>query len=187
MKSKDIAICGLMIAIYVVISFVFIADVRFVQTFIEVVKTAVIAVCIRKFSSHKNSIIFLFACYMVCLITLPINQTIIHGVPCLIGGYVIGIQKERFKVRGFFMFFFINTLMIVYEFLLYNAIMGINLFSTYKNGLTDILTEVLGINISSVFLSIFFVLLVLVDSVFSSVIIYVFSSYVIKQTDKLIK
>ncbi len=85
------------------------------------------------------------------------------------------------------MFFFINTLMIVYEFLLYNAIMGINLFSTYQNGLTDILTEVLGINISSVFLSIFFVLLVLVDSVFSSVIIYVFSSYVIKQTDKLIK
>lgn len=176
-----------MIAIYIVISFVFIADIRFVQTFIEVIKTAVIAVCIRKFSTPKHSIIFLFACYMVCLITLPISQTIIHGVPCLIGGYVIGVQKEKFKVRGFLLFIFINTLMIVYEFLLYNVIMGINLFATYQDGLVNFLTEILEINISSAFLSIVFVLLVLLDSVFSSVIIYVFSSYVIKQIDKLIK
>ncbi len=177
----------MMISIYIVISFVFIADVRFIQTFIEVVKTSVIAVCIRKFSSPKHSIIFLFACYMVCLITLPISQTVIYGVPCLIGGYVIGIQKGKFKIIDFFLFFFINTLMILYEFWLYNVIMGINLFATYQNGLADILTDVLGINISSVFLSMVFVSLILVDSVFSSVITYAFSAFMIKQTDKLIK
>lgn len=177
----------MMISIYIVISFVFIADVRLIQTFTEVIKTSVIALCIRKFSSIKHSIIFLFACYMVCIITLPISQTFIYGIPCLICGCVIGIQKGKSKIRGFFSVFLINTLMIVYEFWLYNLIMEINLFEAYQNGLADVLTDILEINISSEFFSIVFVLLILADSAFSSVITYAFSTFVIKQVDKLIK
>ena len=185
---KTVAVGGVMIAVFVVIGLVFNVNVRAVQTYVEILKTAIIAVCIRKFIPPKNSAVFLVACFLVCLILLPVHHAIIYNVPSLIGGYVIGRKREKYQIiRDYFPFFFVNTLMIAYKYLIYNLLMNTNLFLAYREGFSSVFSDVLGINISPAILNYVFILSLVADSAISSIIIYTISIFVIKQVDKVIK
>ena len=188
MKTKDIAMGGVMIALFVAVGLAFNVDVRAIQTYAEIIKIAVIAVCIRLFIPPKYSVVFLCACFSVCLMVLPIQQTIIYNVPCLIGGYVIGKNRKRYSVaKDFLIFFLVNTIMIVYEFALYNVLMDINLFLSYREGLASLIFDIFGVEVTQSKLNIFFLLSIIGDSLFSSAIIYGFSVLLIRQMGRIRK
>lgn len=188
MRAKDLAIGGVMIALFTAVSFAFNNDVRAIQTYAEIIKIAIIAVCIQLFIPQKHSLVFLCACAAVCLIVLPIQQTLIYNIPCLISGYTIGKKrKQHILIKDFLIFFGVNTLMTAYEFVLYNAIMGTNLFLTYRDELATTIFDMLGFEITQSNVNILFAFVFLGDSFFSSIVIYAFSTFLIRQLNRLVK
>lgn len=184
MKVKDVAFGGIMIAMFVVIGMVFSADIRVMQTYLEILKTVIVAVSVR-FISDKASIVFLMACFGICLILLPIHTTIIYNVPSLVGGFVIGRMKKRMRFSEFIIFFAVNTIMIFYEFLVWGFFMQTNLFEIYTAGASDIVNGVINVPVSGFLAKIVFILFILGDSVLSSFVIFVVSKFAIRRFETL--
>ena len=178
MKTKDIAFGGIMIAVFVAIGMVFNVDIRVMQTYLEILKTVIAAVCVR-FISDKASIVFLIACFCVCLILLPIQTTVIYNVPSLIGGYTIGRMKKRMRFPDFIVFFVVNTIMIFYEFWVYRIFMQTNLFEIYTSGALDIVNWIINVSVPGFLTKIFFGIFILADSAFSSLVIFNVSKFAI--------
>ena len=178
MKTKDVAFGGIMIAMFVAISMVFSADIRVMQTYLEILKTVIAAVCVR-FISDKASIVFLIACFCVCLILLPIQTTIIYNVPSLIGGFAIGRMKKRMRFPEFIIFFVVNTIMIFYEFWVYGIFMQTNLFEMYTSGALDIVNGIINVSVSDFLTKMIFIMFILGDSAFSSLVIFNVSKFAI--------
>lgn len=66
MKNKDIAYGGLMIATFLGISLIFRGNARVVQTYVEIVKTIVVAVFLRNIKNDKWWI-FAVSCFISSL------------------------------------------------------------------------------------------------------------------------
>lgn len=173
-----------MIALFISLSIIFSTDVRAFQTYIEIIKTAIIAVSIR-FMPKDLEIVFIPACFITCLIILPIHQTLIYNIPSLIGGWTIG-RHDSANVKGFMIFFIVNTLMILYEFTIYNALIGMNLFLVYFQVASGVLFRTFGSHVSDSVMHFVIIVFLLGDSLISSFIIYVFSRAIIKQVQKII-
>ncbi len=185
MKSKDIAMCGVIIALFVAISFSFNFDTRVFQSYMEVLKIAIIAVAIRLFVPANNQLLFVIACFCVCMLALPLHQNVIYNIPSLISGLIIGKEISRKKILNFTIFFFVNTIMIIYEFFLCNVLFGTNLFMSYSEGIADLMTILLKIKINDATLNNIFALTILADSLFSSVVIFVGSEFLIERIKRL--
>ena len=184
MKINAIVLGGIMIAVFILIGIVFNIDYRPIQTYIEAVKIIVIAVSVRKLASIKNIIVFLTACLAICLFVLPTYQTLIYNIPSMICGFVIGFIKDNKKIRKFLLLFLINTIMIVYEFVLSYVFLSVNLFSIYKSGMAEML-HFFNIDLNSMIINAIFVGFMVCDSVFSSGIIYLLSCVIFGRIDKI--
>jgi uncharacterized membrane protein len=184
LKAKDVAFGGIMIAMFVAIGMVFSVDIRVMQTYLEILKTVIAAVCVR-FISDKASIVFLIACFFVCLILLPIHTTIIYNVPSLIGGFFIGRMKKRMRFPEFIVFFVVNTVMIFYEFFVYGFFMQTNLFEMYTAGASDIVNGIINVPVSGFLTKIIFIMFILGDSAFSSLVIFNVSKFAIRRFEAL--
>lgn len=181
MKTKDIAYGGLMIALFLALGLVFRNNTRVVQTYLEIVKIIIVAVFIRRVR-RKNWWIYAMACLLSCLIFVSVSETLIYNVPSIIGGCVIGLQRENVgKVRNYMIFFVVNSIMIVYEFTMYGFFMQTNLFALYSEQLASTLVELTNGMISQMFLQGLFVLFMICDSAFSSLVIYILSQIILKK------
>ena len=181
MKSKDIAMCGVMIALFVAISYSFSFDVRAFQSYMEILKITIIAVAIRLFVPINKQLLFTITCFCVCILVLPLHQNVIYNVPSLISGLIIGKEISSKKFLNFTIYFCINTIMTIYEFILCYVLLGTNLFISYSEGIADILTIFFKIQLSDSMLNTFFVLTILSDSLFSSAVIFIFSDFIIER------
>lgn len=172
MKTKDIAYGGLMIASFLALGMFFRTNARVVQTYLEIVKTIIVAISIRKM--ERNSCwIFAVACFLSCLIIIPIPDTIIYNVPSIIGGCVIGTQKNiDKKFRNFMCFFIVNSMLIIYEFLMFGFFMETNLFNLYSEQSTVLLSEIINVDIPDTYFKIVFIGFMILDSAFSSFVIF---------------
>lgn len=183
MKTRDVAFGGLMVSTVLTIGLVFRGNIRTVQTYLEIIKTIIVALAIRNISP-KGRYVFGATCICSCLILLPIQDTLIYNVPSVIGGYVIGIQKNSKKhITNFLVFFFVNTLMIVYEFFVFGFFMQTNLFIEYKGQAARILQQITKGCITENIVMVTFVLFLLADSAFSSFVIFELSQLVLKKVN----
>ena len=181
MKTKDIAFGGLMIALFIAIGFLFRGNTRTVQTYLEIIKSIVVAIAIR-YISPKARWVFPLACLATSFIFIPIYESLIYNVPSIVGGYVIGIQKENNKkIINYGIFFLVNSLMIVYEFVVFGFFMQTNLFVVYQDQAAIMLSKLFGCIISESVVKVGFVLLMLGDSAFSAAVIFGLSQLVIKK------
>lgn len=174
-----------MIASFLAIGLIFRINTRVVQTYLEVVKTIIIAVFIRNMS--RNSWwVFAIACVLSCMIFVSVPETLIYNVPSIIGGCTIGIQKDyRNKIINYVVYFIVNTILISYEFVMFGLFMGTNLFDLYKDDAAVVLSEVTGIVISESLLQVIFILFMLFDSAATSFVIFVLTQIILKRLDKI--
>lgn len=185
MKTKDIAYGGLMIATFIVLGFIFRANIRSVQTYLEVIKTIVVAVFIKNMN-HKSRWIFLLACFVSCLIFESLPNTLIYNVPCIIGGWFIGQQKyENKKVVNYLSYFVVHSVMMIYEFIMFGIVMQINLISLYREQFSEMLSFLTNGILTKTFLEISFVLFTVFDSAFSSFVIFILTQAAVKRLNKI--
>lgn len=184
MKTKDVAFGGLMIALFLTIGFAFRGSVRVVQSYLEILKTIIVAVAIRNVSA-KARLLFPIACLFAGLIVMPIYEVLVYNVPCVVGGVCIGVQKEGTKhIINFVVFFLINTIMIGYEIFMFGFFMQSNLFVIYQEQAADMMAAVTGAMVSELFVKIGFVIFILVDSAFSAAVIYILFQIIIRKLKK---
>lgn len=181
MKTKDVAFSGLMIALFIVIGFLFRGNIRTVQTYLEIIKTMVVAVAVRNISP-KARWVFPIACLVASMILIPFYEVLIYNVPSVVGGYVVGIQKENTKqILNYLVFVVVNSIMIIYEFGVFGFFMKTNLFLVYQEQAADLLTQFLGGAVTGSMVKIGFIVFMIGDSAFSSAVIFILSQLVIKK------
>lgn len=181
MKTKDVAFGGMMIALFMAIGFLFRGNIRTVQTYLEILKTIVVAVAVR-YISPKARRVYPIACFASSLILTPIYEALIYNVPSIIGGYIIGIQREKVKqIVNYFVFFLINSLMIVYEFLVFGFFMQTNLFFVYQQQAAELLSQFFGDAVTETMVMVGFAAFMIGDSAFSAAVIFILSQLVIKK------
>lgn len=179
MKTKNITYGGLMVALFLALDLIFRTNVRAVQTYLEIVKTIIIAVFIRNMG--RNSWwISAAACFLSCMILVSVPNTLIYNVPSIIGGCVIGVQKEN-KIKSYVVFFVVNSFMIIYEFIMFGFFMKTNLFALYKKQAANILPEITNGIISKTTLQVLFMLFIILDSAVSSLIIFILVRIILKK------
>lgn len=170
-----------MIASFLALGLIFRTNTRVVQTYLEIVKTIIIVVFIRNMRCNSWWI-FVSACILSCLIFVSVSDTLIYNVPAIIGGCVIGLQKSNSnKIINYIAYFIVNSIMIVYEFIMFGLFMKTNLFILYQKQLAIILSEFTSGVITELFLQVLFWMFVLFDSAFSSFVIFVLSQIVLKE------
>lgn len=157
MRSKDIAYGGLMIATFLGISLVFRGNARSVQTYLEIIKTMIIAVSLRYIKSNTWWV-FVVACFISCLFWVSISDTLIYNVPSIIGGSVIGLQRnnER-KSRNYFLYFVVHSIMQIYSFFMVGIFTHTNLVDLYREYFFEIFTILMSGKITTAFMNIFFI------------------------------
>ncbi len=178
---------GLMIASFLAIGLIFRTNIRTVQTYLEVVKTIIIAVFIQ--NVNRNSCwVFAIACVLSCMIFVSVPDTLIYNVPSIISGCTIGLQKnDRNKIINYMVYFIVNTVLISYEFIMFGLFMRTNLFDLYKDDAAVVLSEVTGLVISESLLQVIFIIFMLFDSAVSSFVIFVLTQIVLKRLDRIRK
>lgn len=170
-----------MVALFLALDLIFRTNVRAVQTYLEVVKTVIIAVFIRNMG-RNGWWISAAACFLSCMIFVSVPNTLIYNVPSIIGGCVIGVQKEnKNKIKNYVVFFIVNSFMIIYEFIMFGFFMQTNLFALYKKQAATLLTEITNGIISKTTLQVLFILFIIVDSAFSSLIIFILVQIILKK------
>ena len=175
-----------MIASFLTLGMIFRADIRVVQSYLEVAKIVIVAISV-KFLSRNSRLPFIFACLCTCIILLPIQDVIIYDVSSLIGGYIIGIQKDETKKARNFMFFCgINLLLIIYEFVLVSFFTQINLFSMYDENITVILERISNCTITETVTKLFLGGFIFADCVFSSLVTFVLAQIMIKKVKRVL-
>lgn len=187
MKNKDIAYGGLMIATFLVVSLMFRGNVRVVQTYLEIIKTIVIAVFLRNIKSDAWWI-FAVACFASCLFFVSIPDTLIYNVPSIVGGCVIGLQRhnER-RIRNYLMYFAVHSVMLIYEIFMFGILMQINLFALYSEQFSEVLIMLTNGVVTTKFMQMFFVAFTIFDSAFSSFVIFVLSQVTFRKLDRVVK
>ena len=184
MKTKDIAYGGLMIATFLVLSFIFRGSARVVQTYLEIVKTIVIAVFLRKIDGNSWWVMAL-ACFASCLLIISIPDTLIYNVPSIVCGCVIGLQKNNSpKLKSYLSFFAVHTIMMIYEIVIFGLVMKTNLFILYGDQFSDTLEIITNGEVNKSFLGVLFILFTIFDSAFSSLIIFAFAQVVLRKLEK---
>lgn len=178
---KDITLGGLLIALFISLNFVFGMDVRLIQTYLEIPKTAIVAIYSSS-TTRSSKAVFLGACLLTSFLTLPIQVTLIYNIPCMIGGLVIGCS--RFDLKCFLVYFAYNSFSIAYEFYLYLIFVNQNLFNLYVEDTASLLRKMTGFDFAGNGLMAAFVIFLLLDSAFSSAIIFAASHILMRRLNK---
>jgi len=172
-----------MISVFLAIGIIFRGNIRAVQSGLEVLKTIIIAFAIKNLSNGRR-ITFCVACLLLSFILIPLHETIIYNIPSVIGGLVIGIQNKNTKrVINYGVYFFVNCLLIIYEFSVFNLLSHSNLFIMYFDQTTEMLVEFTNGNVSSSMIKAFFIGFMIFDSAFTSAIIFISSELVSSKLD----
>lgn len=187
MRTKDITYGGVMIATFFVLSLLFRGNTRLVQTYLEIVKTMVIAVFMWNIKSN-NRWIFALACFVTCLLFVSIPDTLIYDVPSIVGGSVVGLQKHKVrKVRNYLSYFIVHSVMMIYEIAMFGLLMNMNLFTLYRKQFSATVVMLTNGSISTTFMEILFVLFMVFDSAFSSFLIFSLVQVVLRKLDRATK
>ena len=187
MKIKDIAYGGLMIATFLAVSLIFRSNTRVVQTYLEIVKTIVIAVFLQKIKSDAWWI-FPAACFVSCLFFVSIPDTLIYNVPSIVGGSVIGLQKHNDrKIRNYLSYFAVHSIMLIYELFMFGILMQTNLFALYSEQFSEVLVILTNGAITTKHMQIFFVLFTIFDSAFSSFVIFALTQVTFQRLNRVVK
>lgn len=173
-----------MIAAFLALGFIFRANIRSVQTYLEIIKTIVVAVFIRNINKEARWI-FAIACFVSCLLFESLPNALIYNVPCIVGGWVIGQQHyERKRIRNYISYFIVHSVMMVYEFVMFGIIMQIDLVSLYREQFSDVLSIITNGMVTKPFLETFFILFTIFDSAFSSFVIFALTQAAFKKLSK---
>ena len=185
MKTKDIAYGGLMVAVFIALNLIFRGNVRVVQTYLEIIKIIVIAVFLRKINSNAWWI-FTLACFVSCLFFVSIFDTLIYNIPSIICGITIGLQKHSDrKFRNYLSFFAVHSFMMIYEIVMFGIIMKTNLFTLYREQSSGILALITNGAVNEIFSEIFLVLFIILDSAFSSFVIFTLTQITLQRLNKI--
>ena len=94
-------------------------------------------------------------------------------------------MKKRMRFPEFIVFFVVNTVMIFYEFFVYGFFMQTNLFEMYTAGASDIVNGIINVPVSGFLTKIIFIMFILGDSAFSSLVIFNVSKFAIRRFEAL--
>lgn len=187
MKNKDIAYGGLMIATFLGISLIFRGNARVVQTYVEIVKTIVVAVFLRNIKNDKWWI-FAVSCFISSLFFVSIPETLIYNVPSIVGGCVIGLQRHKERIiRNYLIYFVVHSVMLIYEIFMFSILMQTNLFVMYSEQFSDVLAILTNGVVTTKFMQIFVVVFTIFDSAFSSFVIFALSQMTVRKLERAIK
>lgn len=161
-----------MVALFLAMDLVFRMNVSIVQDFLGIVKTIVIAIFIKRMG-RGSWWVSVMACFLSCLLFVPVPDTLIYGVPSMVEGCVIGLQKDdRNQFKNYMLLFAVNSLIIVYKFFMLGFFMQIDTYALYRGYIVSALPEITGGMIAEAALRILFILFMTFDSAFSSLIIF---------------
>ena len=175
-KSHELAIGGIFAAVFIVISLLFVADVRAAQSIMQLLKVVTVAVYAGR---ARKQYVPIFAVATICigLMLLPLNVSIIYNIPAMIYGIALSwfITFKR-RVWGCTCSFIVNSIVIVYEYLFLYLIIGQNMFVVTKDLLFSMSSNVhiAGgiVNLIKENIIALTILFLLMDSLVSSVFVY---------------
>lgn len=170
-----------MIASFLTFGMIFRANVRVIQSYLEVAKIVIVAISV-KFISRNSRLPFIFACLCTSIILLPIQNVLIYDISSLIGGYVIGSQKdETRKIKNYIVFCGVNILLILYEIVLVGVFTQTDIFSMYGEHIEFILGRISNRIITGTLAKVLLAGFILIDSMFSSFVTFVLTQFVMKK------
>lgn len=121
----------------------------------------------------------------IMFIFLLIFSTLIHNILLIICRITIGLQKHsNRKLRNHLAFFVIDSVMMIYEVVMFGIIMKINLFTLYREQSSGILALITNGDVNNIFSEIFLVFIIL-DSVFSSFVIFTSTQITLQRLNKI--
>jgi len=191
MKTKDIALGGVLIALFMAISISMGFASRSIQTIVDVFRIVVVAFYTRK-RDVKNILIFVVATMGLSLFLLPITVSVSNVVSCLFLGVLIGKLVKINKIWVAIIFSCVgNVAAFIYSVYSYWLITGINIIDIYTRQYKKILEvgsllankELVSMLLKSIDL---FVIVVLgIDLFFSSVFSFMFVKLISKRLDRI--
>lgn len=161
-----------MVALFLAVDLAFRMNASIVQEFLGVVKTIVIAVFIKNMG-RGSWWVSVAACFLACLLFVPMTDTLIYNVPSIVEGCVLGLQKDdRNQFKNYMILFVVNSFMIAYKFVMVGFLMQINSDVLYREQIASVLPEITGGMIAESSLQILFILFMVFDSALSSLFIF---------------
>lgn len=133
MQTKDVALGGGFIALYIAVNYMFPADIKQIQTIVIILKILIIAY----YSYHikiQAKVTFGLTLMLISLILLPISIAVIYNVPSIILGLFLGtIIKWNRKKTGWLLYVVLNTVFLIYEICLYQIFFEVNVLLVYMS------------------------------------------------------
>ena len=191
MKTKDIALGGVLIALFLAVSISMGAASRSVQTIIDVFRITVVAFYVRN-RGVKDITIFSVAMISLSLFLLPITVAVTNVVACIFLGVLIGKVIRLKKIWLAISLSCIgNVIAFIYNVYSYWLITGINIVEVYKGryrkifegGSVMVDKEWARTLIQS--LDLFVIVVLGLDLLFSSIFSFVFVKVILKRLDNL--
>lgn len=191
MRTKDIALGGVLIALFLAVSISMGAASRSVQTIMDIFRIVVVAFYIRN-RDVKDIIIFAVAMIILSLFLLPITIAITNVVSCIFLGVLIG---KIIKVKKIWFAIFLscigNIVAFIYSVYLYWLITGINVVDIYKRQYKKIFevgSFIADKELANTFLKsidLFVIVMLGLDLFFSSFFSFVFVKAILKRLDRV--
>lgn len=191
MRIKDVAMGGVLIALFMAVSISTGAASRSLQTIIDVFRILVVAFYIRN-KSIKDIIIFATAMFILSLFLLPTTIALTNVVSSIFLGVLIGklirIKKILFAI---FLSYLGNIVAFIYSVYLYWVITGINIIGIYKGQyikLFEVGSVVADKELASNLLKsidLFVIVVLGLDLFFSAIFSLLFVKVVLKRLDRV--
>lgn len=187
MKTKDIVFGGIMVSFFLLLGYVFRSNARIVQSYLQVVKIVVVAITVRNLSNPVRWI-FCTAALFTSFFLISLQDTVIYNIPALAGGIVLGLQEpEKRLPLQYILFFITNTILTIYEFLVYQLFTQINMFLIYKDVAYELSNLVFEVSSDTTVVYILFFIFVFFDSAFSSFVIFSLYRILAKKVQALVQ
>lgn len=194
MKTRDLALGGILAALFIVVSYVLAGGNKSVQVVIDIVRIVIVAI----YSQPRRIgpiAVFSVTTLTLSFLLLPIILTFTNVITSIFLGIIIGkMVNMKSTLLGCLFSVLGNTVAFVYSVVMYDFLTGINLFSAYKEQYANVAKAAVIANeelrsITESFMSsidFYVALFLFVDLLLSAIISYFCVKLIIKRMKKIL-